>query len=158
MTRHVLLTVWADGHRCTCAGYWPSDFYKANPAFGSKEDLLDLIKAYQTNGEQQQQQLVSVRSHAADVTPEPVAMLGHSAAGAPVSAPGWCMCVWPALSSRGVRSMRVRRLHEPRCCPAAAAADIYVMFDQVVNHVGYGDFSSYHPFNETTDFHNCDGA
>lgn len=32
------------------------------------------------------------------------------------------------------------------------------MFDQVVNHVGYGDFGSYHPFNETTDFHNCDGA
>jgi hypothetical protein len=32
------------------------------------------------------------------------------------------------------------------------------MFDQVVNHVGYGDFSSFHPFNETSDFHNCDGA
>jgi hypothetical protein len=31
------------------------------------------------------------------------------------------------------------------------------MFDQVVNHVGYGDFSDYHPFNATTDFHNCDG-
>lgn len=31
------------------------------------------------------------------------------------------------------------------------------MFDQVVNHVGYGDFGDYHPFNATTDFHNCDG-
>lgn len=41
------------------------------------------------------------------------------------------------------------------CC---CTADIFVMFDQVVNHVGYGDFGSYHPFNETTDFHNCDGA
>lgn len=34
-----------------CTGYWPSDFYKTNPAFGSKEDLLDLLKAYQSNGE-----------------------------------------------------------------------------------------------------------
>jgi hypothetical protein len=32
------------------AGYWPSDFYKVNPAFGSKDDLLDLLKAYQSNG------------------------------------------------------------------------------------------------------------
>jgi len=32
------------------------------------------------------------------------------------------------------------------------------MFDQVVNHVGYGDFSEYYPFNATTDFHNCDGG
>jgi hypothetical protein len=31
-------------------GYWPSDFYKVNPAFGSKDDLLDLLKAYQSNG------------------------------------------------------------------------------------------------------------
>lgn len=33
------------------AGYWPSDFYKTNPAFGSKQDLLDLLKTYQANGE-----------------------------------------------------------------------------------------------------------
>lgn len=31
------------------------------------------------------------------------------------------------------------------------------MFDQVLNHVGYGDFKEYYPFNASTDFHNCDG-
>jgi len=32
-------------------GYWPSDFYKTNPAFGSTEDLKDLLAAYKENGE-----------------------------------------------------------------------------------------------------------
>lgn len=33
------------------AGYWPSDFYKTNPAFGSTEDLKHLLKSYQDKGE-----------------------------------------------------------------------------------------------------------
>lgn len=38
-------------HLLLCpAGYWPSDFYKTNQAFGSTEDLKHLLKAYQTNG------------------------------------------------------------------------------------------------------------
>lgn len=28
-------------------GYWPSDLYKVNPAFGSQEQLLDVVQTYQ---------------------------------------------------------------------------------------------------------------
>lgn len=44
----VLLTM--STHTQTRTGYWPSDFYKTNPAFGSEEDLRHLIKTYQANG------------------------------------------------------------------------------------------------------------
>jgi len=36
-------------------------------------------------------------------------------------------------------------------------AGIFVLFDQVINHVGYGDFAEYYPFNKTEDFHDCNG-
>jgi hypothetical protein len=31
------------------------------------------------------------------------------------------------------------------------------MFDMVINHVGYGHYSSFHPFNSAEDFHDCEG-
>ena len=37
------------------------------------------------------------------------------------------------------------------------SAGIHVMLDVVVNHVGYGDYSYYHPFNKPEHFHNCTG-
>ena len=36
-------------------------------------------------------------------------------------------------------------------------AGIHVMLDVVVNHVGYGDYSYFHPFNQPEHFHNCTG-
>ncbi len=36
--------------------------------------------------------------------------------------------------------------------------NVAVLFDMVYNHVGYGDFAQYNPFNATSDFHDCDGA
>lgn len=35
--------------------------------------------------------------------------------------------------------------------------NIYVLFDLVINHVGYGDWQTFSPFNQTSDFHDCDG-
>lgn len=67
------------------AGYWPSDMYQVNPAFGNEDDLHDVVALYQRHG-------------------------------------------------------------------------MLVLFDLVINHVGYGDFSSYNPFNKTSDFHDCDGT
>jgi hypothetical protein len=34
---------------------------------------------------------------------------------------------------------------------------MYVMFDMVINHVGYGDYSSFNPYNSPEDFHDCEG-
>ncbi|KAF8067137.1 mok12 [Scenedesmus sp. PABB004] len=38
------------------------------------------------------------------------------------------------------------------------AAGMFVLFDLVINHVGYGVWESYSPFNKTTDFHDCNGC
>ena len=32
-----------------------------------------------------------------------------------------------------------------------------VLFDLVINHVGYGNWQTFHPFNKTSDFHDCNG-
>lgn len=31
------------------------------------------------------------------------------------------------------------------------------MFDMVINHMGYGDAQFFHPFNASSDFHDCNG-
>jgi alpha-amylase len=31
-------------------GYWPSNFYEVNPAFGTKEELQGLVKFFQEQG------------------------------------------------------------------------------------------------------------
>ena len=36
-------------------------------------------------------------------------------------------------------------------------AGIHVMLDVVTNHVGYGDYSYFHPSNQPEHFHNCTG-
>ena len=35
---------------------------------------------------------------------------------------------------------------------------LWVMHDLVVNHVGYGDWAAFRPFNKVGDFHDCNGA
>lgn len=35
---------------------------------------------------------------------------------------------------------------------------MFVLFDQVINHVGYGDYAQFSPFNQSSDFHDCNGA
>jgi len=67
------------------AGYWPANFYKINPAFGTEEQLVQLVQLYQQRG-------------------------------------------------------------------------MLVLFDLVINHVGYGNWQTFYPFNKTTDFHDCNGA
>ncbi|KAK9813846.1 hypothetical protein WJX73_001548 [Symbiochloris irregularis] len=37
-------------------------------------------------------------------------------------------------------------------------AGVRVMMDIVANHVGYGDYSYFNPFNQPDDFHNCTGC
>lgn len=31
-------------------GYWPSNFYKVNPAFGTEQELVELVRFYQQQG------------------------------------------------------------------------------------------------------------
>jgi hypothetical protein len=86
-----------------------------------------------------------------------------------------CVCVSQALGraatedtlavhSAAVYLTLLLLLPLPCCqCPLAMrtplrASDIFVMFDQVINHVGYGDFATFAPFNASSDFHDCDGA
>jgi glycosidase len=66
------------------AGYWPADFYQTNPAFGSSEQLQQLVADFRAN-------------------------------------------------------------------------NVLLLFDLVINHVGYGDYESYSPFNSSSDFHDCNG-
>ncbi|WIA30033.1 hypothetical protein OEZ86_000128 [Tetradesmus obliquus] len=35
---------------------------------------------------------------------------------------------------------------------------VYVMFDMVINHMGYGNAQFFHPFNASSDFHDCNGC
>lgn len=77
------------GAACCCAGgyagYWPANFYKINPAFGTEAQLVELVQLYHQRG-------------------------------------------------------------------------MLVLFDLVINHVGYGNWQTFYPFNKTSDFHDCNGA
>jgi pullulanase/glycogen debranching enzyme len=35
---------------------------------------------------------------------------------------------------------------------------LLVVQDVVLNHVGYGDWATFRPFNQLTDYHDCNGA